>query len=46
MEDYKKEINKEMEQYRTILANKNYVSKTRFDAEFTIYRELSLFLIQ
>lgn len=41
-EDYKQGLSKEMERYRTSLAAKNYVSKTRFDAEFEIYRKLSL----
>lgn len=34
-------INKELEKYKTELSKKEYVSKTRFDAEFSIYRELS-----
>ena len=41
-EGYKQGLSKEMERYRTSLAAKNYVSKTRFDAEFEIYRNLSL----
>ena len=41
-EGYKQGLSKEMERYRTSLATKNYVSKTRFDAEFEIYRNLSL----
>lgn len=34
-------LNKELEKYKTELNKKEYVSKTRFDAEFSIYRELS-----
>lgn len=34
-------LNKELEKYKTELSKKEYVSKTRFDAEFSIYRELS-----
>lgn len=32
---------KQLEQFKQILEKKNYVSKIRFDAEFSIYRELS-----
>ena len=32
---------KQLEQFKQILEKKNYVSKVRFDAEFSIYRELS-----
>lgn len=38
---YELKLTKELEQYKTALDNKNYISKTRFDAEFTIYRDLS-----
>ena len=34
-------LSKELEKYKTELSKKEYVSKTRFDAEFGIYRELS-----
>ena len=34
-------IEKELEKYKSDLNKKEYVSKTRFDAEFSIYRELS-----
>lgn len=34
-------LSKELEKYKTELSKKEYVSKTRFDAEFSIYRELS-----
>ena len=34
-------LNKELEKYKTELSKKEYVSKTRFDAEFSIYRDLS-----
>ena len=38
---YELKLSKELEEYKTVLGNKSYVSKTRFDAEFEIYRELS-----
>lgn len=38
---YELKLNKELEQFKSALVSKSYVSKTRFDAEFTIYRELS-----
>lgn len=38
---YQLQLDKEMEKYRTELNKKEYVSKTRFDAEFSIYRELT-----
>jgi len=41
MTNYKQQLNKEMESYKKKLESKSYVSKTRFDAEFNIYRELS-----
>lgn len=34
-------LNKELEKYKTELSKKEYVSKTRFDTEFSLYRELS-----
>ena len=41
LEEYKSELEKEIEQYKSALNKKEYISKTRFDAEFSIYRELS-----
>ncbi len=38
---YQLQLDKEKEKYKTELSKKEYVSKTRFDAEFNIYRELS-----
>jgi len=38
---YEMTLSKELEKYRTELSKKEYVSKTRFDTEFSIYRELS-----
>lgn len=38
---YELKLNKELEAYKIELGKKEYVSKTRFDAEFQIYRELS-----
>lgn len=38
---YQLQLDKEKEKYKTELNKKEYVSKTRFDAEFNIYRELS-----
>ena len=40
-EKYTLKMNKELEKYRVGLDNKIYISKTKFDTEFTIYRELS-----
>ena len=34
-------LNKELEEFKNKLENKSYVSKTRFDTEFSIYRQLS-----
>jgi len=34
-------LNKQMELFKSNLEGKQYVSKTRFDAEFAMYRELS-----
>ena len=34
-------LDKEMEKYKTVLGNKTYISKTKFDTEFNLYRELS-----
>lgn len=38
---YELKMSKELERYKTALGNKTYISKTKFDAEFAIYRELS-----
>lgn len=38
---YENKLQQEIEKYKTELSKKEYVSKTRFDAEFSIYRELS-----
>ena len=38
---YEIKLQKEMEKYKIELSKKDYVSKTRFDAEFKIYRDLS-----
>lgn len=40
-EKYTLKMNKELEKYRVGLDNKIYISKTKFDTEFSIYRELS-----
>lgn len=40
-EKYTLKLNKELEKYKSRLDNKIYISKTKFDAEFSIYRELS-----
>lgn len=41
-EKYDLRLKKELEEYKSDLENKNHISKTRFDAEFAIYRELSV----
>lgn len=38
---YSLKLNKELEKYKSIVENKNYISKTKFDTEFEIYRSLS-----
>lgn len=38
---YTLKFDKELEKYKTHLDNKTYISKTKFDAEFEIYRDLS-----
>lgn len=38
---YTLKLNKELEKYKFSLDNKIYISKTKFDTEFNIYRELS-----
>ena len=40
-EKYSLKLNKELEKYKSGLENKTYISKTKFDVEFEIYRELS-----
>lgn len=38
---YSLQLEKELEKYKTNLENKIYISKAKFDTEFSIYRELS-----
>ena len=38
---YEAELENKLETIKITLGNKQYITKTRFDAEFTIYRELS-----
>lgn len=38
---YENKLEKALEKYKIELSKKEYVSKTRFDAEFSIYRDLS-----
>ncbi|MCB5713887.1 hypothetical protein [Lactonifactor longoviformis] len=38
---YESRLNKELEEFKNKLENKSYVSKTRFDTEFSVYRKLS-----
>ena len=40
-EKYTLKLNKELEKYKSNLDNKIYITKTKFDAEFSIYRDLS-----
>ena len=40
-EKYAFKLNKELEKYKASIDNKKYISKTKFDTEFQIYRELS-----
>ena len=40
-EKYKFKMNKELEKYKSRLCNKTYISKAKFDVEFSIYRKLS-----
>lgn len=43
---YDLKLNEELERYKANIDNKIYISKTKFDAEFDIYRRLSkVFLI-
>ncbi|MCL2373299.1 MAG: hypothetical protein FWC78_07835 [Defluviitaleaceae bacterium] len=39
---YELKLNKELENFKSGLEKKNYVSKVRFDAEFEIFRKLNL----
>ena len=41
LEQYKSSLSKKIESYKSKLENKTYVSRTRFDTEFDIYRNLS-----
>lgn len=38
---YELKMNKELEKYKAGIENKTHMSKTKFDAEFSMYRELS-----
>lgn len=38
---YEHKLDAKLEKYKSELSKKEYVSKTKFDAEFTLYRELS-----
>ncbi len=38
---YQLKLNEELEKYKAGLTNKIYISKTKFDAEFSIYQNLS-----
>lgn len=38
---YDLKLSEELEKYKANLENKNYISKTKFDTEFAIYRSLS-----
>jgi len=38
---YQLKLNEELEKYKAGLTNKIYISKTKFDAEFSIYQSLS-----
>ena len=40
-EKYSLKLSKELESYKSKLENKTYISKTKFDTEFNIYKELS-----
>ena len=39
---YQLKLNEELEKYKAGLTNKIYISKTKFDAEFSVYQNLSL----
>ena len=38
---YELKLNKELEKYKSNIENKTYMSKTKFDAEFLMYKDLS-----
>ena len=38
---YEFKLSKELEKYKSSLENKTYISKTKFEAEFQLYRDLS-----
>lgn len=38
---YELRLSKELENYKSSLENKTYISRAKFDTEFAIYRELS-----
>lgn len=38
---YELKLSKELEKYKSNLENKTYISKTKFEAEFQLYRDLS-----
>lgn len=38
---YELKLNKELEKYKASIENKTYMCKSKFDAEFSMYRELS-----
>ena len=40
-ERYSLQLSKELEAYKSKIESKTYISKTKFDAEFNLYRELS-----
>lgn len=40
-ERYSLQLSKELEAYKSKVESKTYISKTKFDAEFSLYRELS-----
>ena len=42
LETYKKSLQEELEKQKTGLNKKEYISKTRFDTEFQIYRDISI----
>lgn len=41
LEEYKSTLDEKLEKYKSSLESKTYISKTRFDAEFNIYKDLS-----
>lgn len=41
LENFKSSLDTQIEKYKSELSKKEYVSKTRFDTEFSLYRELS-----